>query len=69
MGCVILGGGVAGFQAAFACKTYWPEKNITLVDAEPEIGYYRTLFSISYNTRQGTGNHHRFIRVLIFIGT
>ena len=43
MGCVILGGGVAGFQAAFACRKYWPDKSITLVDAENEIGYYRTL--------------------------
>jgi NAD(P)H-nitrite reductase large subunit len=43
MGCIIVGGGVAGFQAAVTCRTRWPEKAVTLIDAEHEWGYYRTL--------------------------
>ncbi len=41
--CVIVGGGAAGFQAARSIRELWPEKTVTLIDAEQEIGYYRTL--------------------------
>jgi len=40
---IIVGGGVAGFQAAAACRGAWPEKPVTLVDRENEMGYYRAL--------------------------
>ncbi len=43
MDCVIIGGGVAGMQAALTFRHQWPDKTITLVDTEKEIGYYRTL--------------------------
>jgi nitrite reductase (NADH) large subunit len=43
MDCLIVGGGAAGFQAAFACRRDWPGKAITLIEAEREAGYYRTL--------------------------
>jgi NADPH-dependent 2,4-dienoyl-CoA reductase/sulfur reductase-like enzyme len=43
MTCIIVGGGVAGFQAASACRAAWPDKTVTLIDAETETGYYRTL--------------------------
>jgi len=38
-----VGGGAAGFQAAWTIRKLWPDKSVTLVDAEQEIGYYRTL--------------------------
>jgi len=41
--CVIIGGGVAGMQAALTFRQQWPDKTITLIDTEKEIGYYRTL--------------------------
>jgi len=41
--CVIIGGGVAGLKAALTIRQQSPEKSITLVDNEKEIGYYRTL--------------------------
>jgi nitrite reductase (NADH) large subunit len=40
---IIVGGGAAGFEAAATCRTLWPEKAVTLIDAEGEVGYYRTL--------------------------
>jgi NAD(P)H-nitrite reductase large subunit len=43
MDCIIVGGGAAGFQAAVTCRTAWPERTVTLIDAENECGYYRTL--------------------------
>ncbi len=43
MQCIIVGGGVAGFQAAATCRALWPERAVTLIDAEHECGYYRTL--------------------------
>ncbi|MBW1995329.1 MAG: NAD(P)/FAD-dependent oxidoreductase, partial [Deltaproteobacteria bacterium] len=43
MDCVIVGGGIGGFEAAFTCLKLWPQKSVTLIDAEQEIGYYRTL--------------------------
>lgn len=30
-------------QAALTVRRHWPEKTVTLIDAEQEIGYYRTL--------------------------
>lgn len=41
--CVIIGGGAAGMQAARTCRREWPDKSVTVIDTEPEIGYYRTL--------------------------
>ena len=43
MTCLIVGGGVAGFQAAVTCRAAWPDRAVTLIDAEAEVGYYRTL--------------------------
>lgn len=43
MECLIVGGGAAGLHAAISCRQCWPEKSITLIDAEKEIGYYRSL--------------------------
>jgi NAD(P)H-nitrite reductase large subunit len=43
MTCIIVGGGIAGFQAAMTCRALWPDRAVTLLDAEEETGYYRTL--------------------------
>ncbi len=43
MECLIIGGGAAGLQAALMCRQCWPEKSVTLIEAEGETGYYRTL--------------------------
>ena len=43
MDCVIIGGGVAGMQAALTFRTTYQDKSVTLIDTEREIGYYRTL--------------------------
>jgi len=43
MTCIIVGGGVAGFQAAATCRATRPDQAVTLIDAEMEVGYYRTL--------------------------
>ncbi|MCG8508820.1 MAG: FAD-dependent oxidoreductase, partial [Rhodospirillales bacterium] len=39
----IVGGGAAGLNAARVCRERYPDKSVTLIDAEPEIGYYRTV--------------------------
>ncbi len=43
MDCVVIGGGVAGMQAARCFQQTYQGKTVTLIDTEPEIGYYRTL--------------------------
>ena len=43
MDSIIVGGGAAGYHAAMTCRNIWPEKAVTLIDAENEWGYYRTL--------------------------
>ena len=43
MTCIIVGGGIAGFQAAMTCRAVWPDRAVVLIDAEKETGYYRTL--------------------------
>lgn len=40
---VIVGGGAAGLNAAFVCRERYPDRTVTLIDAEEEIGYYRTV--------------------------
>lgn len=43
MDCVVIGGGVAGMQAALSFRKKYRGKTVTLVDTEREVGYYRTL--------------------------
>lgn len=40
---VIVGGGAAGLNAAFVCRERYPDRTVTLIDAEEEVGYYRTV--------------------------
>jgi 3-phenylpropionate/trans-cinnamate dioxygenase ferredoxin reductase subunit len=40
---VVVGGGAAGINAALACRGHFPEKPVTIVDTEAQIGYYRPL--------------------------
>jgi len=40
---VVAGGGAAGINAALACRKHFPEKPVTIVDTQTEIGYYRPL--------------------------
>lgn len=40
---IIVGGGAAGFQAALTCRALRPDGAVTLIDAETETGYYKTL--------------------------
>lgn len=40
---VIIGGGAGGLTAALECRRLYPDKPVTLIDCEREIGYYRTL--------------------------
>ena len=40
---IIVGGGGAGFQAAMTCRALQPDQTVTVIDAENEVGYYRTL--------------------------
>lgn len=42
---VVVGGGTAGLNAAFSCRKHFPEIQVTLVDGEEEIGYYRPLLA------------------------
>jgi NADPH-dependent 2,4-dienoyl-CoA reductase/sulfur reductase-like enzyme len=43
MVCAVVGGGVAGIQAAIICRAQWQDKPVILIDAEQEMGYYRSL--------------------------
>ena len=43
MTCLIVGGGIAGFQAASICRALRPDEAVTVIDAEKEVGYYRAL--------------------------
>lgn len=40
---IIVGGGAAGFQAALRLRALRPEGAVTLIDAEKETGYFKTL--------------------------
>jgi len=42
-GSVVIGGGIAGMQAAATLRIMRPDEPVTLVDVEREVGYYRTL--------------------------
>ncbi|MBD3258212.1 FAD-binding protein, partial [candidate division GN15 bacterium] len=41
--CLVLGGGIAGMQAALTVRERWPDKSVVVIEAEKELGYYRTL--------------------------
>jgi len=40
---LIIGGGPAGLQAAIHCRQFWPDKSVTLIEAEEKVGYCRPL--------------------------
>ena len=43
MDVVIIGGGPAGLQAALQCRKCWPQRSVTLIEAEGEMGYCRPM--------------------------
>ena len=51
--CVIIGGGIAGMQAAQTFRRHWPDKTITLIDAEKEIGLLPYIAAPVYDTDPG----------------
>ena len=40
---VIVGGGPAGMEAAVQCRKSWPQKSVTLIEAEAKVGYSRPM--------------------------
>ena len=42
---IVAGGGAAGINAALACRKYFPDRPVTIVDPEAQVGYYRPLLA------------------------